>query len=203
MLASLLRTATRSVIEPVGVGTRIEMPSSLPLSSGSTRPIAFAAPVELGMIDSAAARMRRRSGLPERVAVAWSCSCWSLVYACTVVMRPCSMPNVSFSTLASGARQFVVHDAFEMTVCCAGVVRLVVHAHADRRRRRRPTGAEMMTRLAPPFRCAAAFSRDGEEAGRLDHDVDAVVGPRDLRRLALLELLDLATVDREAGVGCA
>ncbi len=27
------------------------------------------------------------------------------------------MPNVSFSTLASGARQLVVHDAFEMTVC--------------------------------------------------------------------------------------
>ena len=27
--------------------------------------------------DSAAARIRRRSGLPERVAVAWSCSCWS------------------------------------------------------------------------------------------------------------------------------
>ncbi len=93
------------------------MPSSLPLSSGSTRPMALAAPVELGMIDSAAARMRRRSGLPERVAVAWSWSCWSLVYACTVVMKPCSMPNASCSTLAIGARQFVVHDAFEMTVC--------------------------------------------------------------------------------------
>ena len=29
------------------------------------------------------------------------------------------MPNSSFSTFAIGARQFVVHDAFEMTVCFA------------------------------------------------------------------------------------
>ena len=42
------------------------MPSSLPLSAGMTVPIARAAPVEFGMIDSAAARIRRRSGLPER-----------------------------------------------------------------------------------------------------------------------------------------
>jgi hypothetical protein len=41
--------------------------------------MAFAAPVLLGMIDSAAARMRRRSGLPLRVALARSCSDWSLV----------------------------------------------------------------------------------------------------------------------------
>jgi len=37
------------------------------------------------------------------------------VAACTVVMRPRLMPHVSFSTLAIGARQFVVHEAFEMT----------------------------------------------------------------------------------------
>ena len=85
-----------------------------------TWPIARAAPVEFGMIDSAAARMRRRSGLPERVAIAWSWSCWSLVYACTVLMRPCSMPKRSCSTRAIGARQLVVHDAFEMTVCALG-----------------------------------------------------------------------------------
>ena len=66
-------------MEPVGVGTRSDVPSSLPLSSGSTVPMARAAPVVLGMIDSAAARMRRRSGLPERVALARSCSDWSLV----------------------------------------------------------------------------------------------------------------------------
>ena len=66
--------------------------------------------------------MRRRSGLPLRVALARSCSDWSLVYACTVVMRPCSRPKVSLSTFAIGARQLVVHDAFEITVCADGVV---------------------------------------------------------------------------------
>jgi len=38
-----------------------------------------AAPVELGMIDRPAARMRRRSGLPDRATVAMSWSCWSEV----------------------------------------------------------------------------------------------------------------------------
>ena len=69
----------RSVIEPVGVGTRSDVPSSLPLSSGSTSPMARAAPVVLGMIDSAAARMRRRSGSPLRLGCARSWSDWSLV----------------------------------------------------------------------------------------------------------------------------
>ena len=44
--------------ETFGVGTRIETPSSLPLSSGSTRPTAFAVPVEVGIIDSVVARAR-------------------------------------------------------------------------------------------------------------------------------------------------
>jgi hypothetical protein len=48
----------RSTTDTLGVGTRIAKPSSLPLSSGSTRPTALAAPVEVGIIDSAAARAR-------------------------------------------------------------------------------------------------------------------------------------------------
>ena len=52
---------TRSTTEPVGIGARTEMPFSLPWSSGITRPIAFAAPVEVGMRLIAAARARRRS----------------------------------------------------------------------------------------------------------------------------------------------
>ena len=47
--------------ETFGVGTRMDEPSSLPFSSGSTRPNALAAPVEVGIIDSAAARARYRS----------------------------------------------------------------------------------------------------------------------------------------------
>ena len=42
------------------------------------------------------------------------------VTAWIVVMRPSSRPNSSLITFATGARQFVVHDAPEMTVSLAG-----------------------------------------------------------------------------------
>jgi len=57
-LVARLATNFRSTTETLGVGTRIETPSSLPFSSGSTRPIALAAPVEVGICESAAARAR-------------------------------------------------------------------------------------------------------------------------------------------------
>ncbi len=100
----------RSTTDTLIVGTRIAKPSSLPLSSGSTRPTAAAAPVFVGIIDIVAERARRRS--------LWntSVSTWSFVYECTVVIRPRTMPIESCSTFAIGARQFVVHDAFEITV---------------------------------------------------------------------------------------
>src|SRR5207247_2252335 len=41
---------------------------------------------------------------------------WSLVYECTVFINPETMPIRSSSALTSVARQFVVHDAFEITV---------------------------------------------------------------------------------------
>src|SRR5215475_9649101 len=60
---SVLRLATnlKSTTETLGVGTRMATPSSLPLSSGSTRPTALAAPVEVGIMERAAARARYRS----------------------------------------------------------------------------------------------------------------------------------------------
>ncbi|SKF62677.1 Uncharacterised protein [Mycobacteroides abscessus subsp. abscessus] len=36
-----------------------------------------------------------------------------------VVIRPLLMPRPSFSTLAMGARQLVVHEALEMMLCLA------------------------------------------------------------------------------------
>ncbi len=51
-------TNFRSTTETFGVGTRMAVPSSLPFSSGRTRPTALAAPVEVGIIDIAAARAR-------------------------------------------------------------------------------------------------------------------------------------------------
>jgi hypothetical protein len=35
-------------------------------------------------------------------------------------MNPRSTPNASYSSLAMGATQFVVHDAFEITSCRSG-----------------------------------------------------------------------------------
>ena len=51
-------TKLRSTTETFGVGTRMELPSSLPARAGITRPSALAAPVEVGIIDMAAARAR-------------------------------------------------------------------------------------------------------------------------------------------------
>jgi hypothetical protein len=57
-LVSRAASKVRSTTETLGVGTRIATPSSLPFSSGRTRPTALAAPVEVGIIDIAAARAR-------------------------------------------------------------------------------------------------------------------------------------------------
>src|SRR5206468_2764697 len=53
-------SATRSTTETFAVGTRTAIPSSLPLSFGSTSPTAVAAPVVVGIMLTAAARGRRR-----------------------------------------------------------------------------------------------------------------------------------------------
>jgi hypothetical protein len=52
---------TTSTRDPFETGTRTESPSIFPWSDGRTSPIAFAAPVEVGIMDSAAERARRRS----------------------------------------------------------------------------------------------------------------------------------------------
>ena len=52
---ALLTTAVKIVVEPVGTGTRCAEPINLPFSSGITRPIALAAPVELGTMLAAPA----------------------------------------------------------------------------------------------------------------------------------------------------
>ena len=96
-------------------------------------------------------------------------------------MRPFSTPNASSSTLTIGTKQFVVHDAFETTLCFVGVERVVVDADDERgvgvgRRggddHARRAGLEVGRRLVAV----------GEEAGRLDDDVDAEVAPRQLLR---------------------
>jgi hypothetical protein len=60
-VTSRSRISVRSVIEPDGIGTRSAIPPSRPSSSGRASEAAWAAPVVVGTIDSAAARARRGS----------------------------------------------------------------------------------------------------------------------------------------------
>merc|ERR1719217_573738 len=110
---------------------------------------ALAAPVEDGMMLAEAARPARQS-LPFMEPSTVSCEA---VAACTVVMRPCLMPNFSWIVLTIGARPLVVHDAQETTCIDAGsysswltpTTRVGVSASL--------AGAEMITFLAPPTTC--------------------------------------------------
>ena len=61
----------QDLVDPVGVGTLMAMPLSLPFSWGSTSETAFAAPVVVGIMDKAAARALLRS-LWGRSRIFWS-----------------------------------------------------------------------------------------------------------------------------------
>merc|ERR1719313_866328 len=113
---------------------------------------AFVAPVDDGMMLAEAARPARQSPFIEPSTV--SCEA---VAACTVVIRPCLMPNLSLMTFTSGARPFVVHEAHDTTAMelsyssvFTPTTRVGVSASF--------AGAEMMTCLAPPSMCAMQLS---------------------------------------------
>merc|ERR1719159_865845 len=149
-VASLPSLHVRSTTETSGVGTRNAMPVSLPLRAGMTLPTALAAPVDDGMMFCPAPRPPRQS-LPDGPSTVFCVA----VVACTVVIRPSLMVYASWMIFTSGARQLVVHDAFErMFTSFVYVVWFTpitnIGASAD--------GAEMITFLAPPFRCAEALS---------------------------------------------
>merc|ERR1719373_270011 len=112
-LAGFSRRHVKSTTETSGVGTRKAMPVSLPFTAGKHLPTALAAPVEEGMMFCDAQRPPRQS-LPPRLGPS-TVSCVA-VMAWTVVIRPSTRPNFSCTTLVSGARQFVVHEALETTV---------------------------------------------------------------------------------------
>ena len=96
-----------------------------------------------------------------------------------MVIRPCSMPKASLSTLATGARQLVVQEALEMMWCLFAVVVVVVHAHDDGEVLVLGRGGDdhlLRARLAVRLRlCLVA-----EEPGGLDDDVNAQLLPGQL-----------------------
>src|SRR5690606_10488404 len=101
-------STVRSTTETSEVGTRNDIPVSLPSSSGITLPTALAAPVLDGMMFSRIPRPPRQSLLDGPSTVFWVA-----VAACTVVIRPRLMPHFSWITFASGASELVVHEALE------------------------------------------------------------------------------------------
>src|SRR5215469_17624080 len=113
--------------------------------------MAFAAPVDVGIIDNAAARARRRSLCGK------SRITWSFVYEWIVVIDPVMILNLSLMTLATGARQFVVQDAFEMMWCLAESY-LSSFTPSTMVMSSPVAGAEMMTFFTVPCRCALAAS---------------------------------------------
>ena len=94
-------------------GIAIRVPTPDVSLTELTVEVALAAPVVVGMMDSAAARARRRSVCGR------SRMFWSFVYEWIVTIDACRNPNVSRMTLTIGTRQFVVHDAFETMWCFA------------------------------------------------------------------------------------
>ena len=150
-LAGLARLTVRSTTDTSRVGTRMDMPVSLPLSSGMTLPTALAAPVEEGMMLPVAARPPRQS-FKEGPSTVF----WVAVTECTVVIRPSVMPQLSFSTLAMGARQLVVQEALDTKfMSVVYLSRLTPHTNMGVSSLE---GADMMTFLAPASRCPWAFS---------------------------------------------
>src|SRR5690349_10941708 len=107
--AAFFRRAVRSTTDTFATGTRKDMPVSLPFNSGMTKPTALAAPVEDGIMFEYAPRPPRQS-LADGPSTVFCVA----VTACTVVIKPSSIPHLSFTTLARGARQFVVQEALEM-----------------------------------------------------------------------------------------
>merc|ERR1719446_782430 len=110
-----------------------------------TLPTALAAPVEDGMMFSEAQRPPRQSFPPREGPSTVS---WVAVMAWTVVIKPSTIPNFSWTTFARGARQLVVQEAFETTV--SPPVYLVLFTPMTYIGTTSFGGAEMMTFLHPP-----------------------------------------------------
>ena len=90
------------------------------------------------------------------------------------------MPIASCSTLATGARQLVVQEALETTMCSLRQL-VVVDAVDDGEVGAVGRARRSSTRLAPAARCARGLVLGGEDAGAFQRDVDAELLVRQLR----------------------
>src|SRR3989344_4311115 len=147
------------------------MPVSFLFSAGIPPPTALAAPVLEGMMFSRMPRPPRQS-LFEGPSTVFCVA----VAACTVVIRPRLMPHLSFSTLATGARQFVVHDEHEHGGVVLG-------------------GGRQDDLLGTSVQVLLRGDLVQEQAGGFDHHVGADFVPLQVGGVALLREADLLAVD--------
>ena len=108
-------------------------------------------------------------------------------------MTPARMPIFSCSTLTSGARQLVVQEALEITVC-VDLQHVVVHAVHDggidvvaagrRNHHFLRAGGQMRRRLGLA----------GEQAGALEHEIRAELAPGQFGGIALRDHADAVAV---------
>ena len=76
--------------------------------------------------------------------------------ACTVVISPSSIPQLSLITFATGARQLVVQEALETTVM--SLVYFDSLTPMTNNGISSLGGAEIITFFAPPLKCALAVA---------------------------------------------
>src|SRR5512135_3843302 len=150
LVAGFFSTTVRSTTETSEVGTRKAMPVSFLFSSGITLPTALAAPVEDGMMFSRMPRPPRQSLLEGPSTVFWVA-----VAACTVVIRPRLMPQVSCNTLATGAKQLVVQEAADTMASPAYLVWFTPYTNIGVSSL---AGADCTTFLAPALMWAWQYS---------------------------------------------
>src|SRR5271169_801568 len=123
-----------------------------------------------------------------------------------VVIMPLTMPKLSSSTLASGATQFVVHDALDRTSCVAGSyassltpITIVMSSSL--------AGAEMMTFFAPASRCARAVGPvvnrpvDSITMSTPRSRQGSLAGSRSARILIVLSPARMASPDTDTSTG--
>ena len=115
-------------------------------------------------------------------------------------ISPRTIAELVVDDLATGARQFVVQLALLMIVVASRVVAVLVDAEDDRDVLALRGGADDHL-LRAGVEVGPGLVGVGEDAGRLEDDVDAEVAPRQRRRVLLLEHLDLAPVNDERVVG--
>ena len=101
-------------------------------------------------------------------------------------MRPFSTPKASSRTLIIGTKQLVVHEAFETTLWAAAS-KVSSLTPTTKVASALVAGAEMITTRGAGLEVGGGLVAVGEEAGGLDHDVDAEVAPGKVLRVALGE----------------